>query len=133
MHIANRVRIFRAIADGALLMLLYRPTFANRYVLEGAGLGRPVMSAALAGPEPRSDWIYYCGKWMLANGSASGGEGSGLIVQLLRAADEPGTILVMGSGLFLLSRYLRNRRAKKAALPANRSAADGKAEIVGLV
>ncbi len=97
MHIANRARICRAIAGGALLMLLSRPTVANDHVHEGAGLGKPVISA-------------------------SGGED----------ADEPRTIMVMGSGMFLLSRYLLSRMTKKPRFRTNRSAAAGKAEIASL-
>src|SRR5260370_36170007 len=108
MHSATRPRVVGAIAGGALLMLLSRPTLANHYVPEGASLGQPVMSA-------------------------TDGEDSWLIVQLLRDVDEPRTVMVMGSAMFLLSRYLRSRITKKPRFRTNRSAADSKAEIASLV
>jgi len=51
MDSGNWTRIFRAMAGGALLMLLSRPTLANYYVPEAAGLWKPAMSADLAGPD----------------------------------------------------------------------------------
>jgi len=51
MESTNRARIFRAIAGGALLMLMSRSTLANNCVPDQAGLWKPAMSADLVGQD----------------------------------------------------------------------------------